>query len=44
MSKKLILLTLATILVAIVKRISLLDMNSLGLPFFRGQQSAQPLF
>src|SRR3954452_7885100 len=34
----------ATRIVAIVKRINLLDMNSLSLPFFRGQQSPQPFF
>src|SRR5947208_3438883 len=34
----------ATRIVAIVKTISLLDMDSLSLPFLRGQQSAQPLF
>src|SRR5439155_21989422 len=35
---------IATRIVASVKRISFLDMNSLSLPFLRGQQSAQPLF
>src|SRR5882724_3305924 len=34
----------ATRIVASVKRISFLDMNSLSLPFLRGQQSAQPFF
>src|ERR671934_2099074 len=34
----------ATRIVASVKTISLLDMDSLSLPFLRGQHSAQPLF
>src|SRR6059058_6045770 len=34
----------ATRIVASVKRISLLDMDSFSLPFLRGQQSAQALF
>src|SRR5437764_12397547 len=34
----------ATRIVARVKRISLLDMDSFSLPFLRGQQSAQALF
>src|SRR5436190_14346241 len=34
----------ATRTVAIVNRISLLDMNRLSLSFLRGQQSAQPFF
>src|SRR5256885_13756289 len=34
----------ATRIVAIVNRISLLDMNRLSLSFLRGQQSTQPCF
>src|SRR3954452_20272951 len=34
----------ATRIVASVKTISFLDMNSLSLPFLRGQHSAQPFF